>query len=356
MRMRTVSQLRYYTKITPKGIEQNLEDPMMAGTMLIIEAAEKMGMKWREVPGTRIIELDYKGNIKYFRSRIPSPTTDVGFFGCRDKFITKLLLMEKGVTVAKGYKNLKTDSQEQWRSIFDSLKKPLVVKPTHASHGDSVKMNVMSWEEFAPAVEEAFLARSYPDAGVIVEETFEGKEYRILTTREKVLGIMYRIPANVIGDGKLSVQQLIELKNLNFKEDWEGSLYPDIIIDEDLKNNLKNANLTLESVPAENQQVWLRTVSNISQGGDGVDVTDDVDPSVKEIALQAIRAIPGLEIAGLDFLTKDITQPQSPNSHIIIEVNANPELSIHDVPSIGKNRGAIREFLTLIYPELKGQS
>lgn len=99
----------------------------------------------------------------------------------------------------------------------------------------------------------------------------------------------------------------------------------------------------------------MRKVSNVSQGGDAIDFTDQAHPSVIEIALKTIRAIPRLSFTGMDFMTKDITKPQTKDSYVIIEINDSPGFDIHDNPYQGKNRHAAREFLYLMFPELNTQ-
>jgi hypothetical protein len=69
-----------------------------------------------------------------------------------------------------------------------------------------------------------------------------------------------------------------------------------------------------------------------------------------------VRAIPGLSFAGIDFMTTDITQPQTEDSYVIIEVNTSPGFDIHDSPYVGKNRHSALEFLYLMLPELKNSA
>lgn len=107
------------------------------------------------------------------------------------------------------------------------------------------------------------------------------------------------------------------------------------------------------SIPQKGKRIYLRRVSNVSQGGAAIDFTDKVHSSVKEIALKAINAVPGLSFAGIDFLSKDITKKQTQDSYIIIEINDSPGFDIHDFPYEGENRHAAREFLFLMFPELK---
>lgn len=343
---------KFYTRETVQG--RSIEDPWSVGTTYIIAEAEQLGITWREIPGTRIFELTYKGRNAYFRRRIPFSTTDVGYYGCLDKNVTRLLLQDKGIQIPRGFVLRKSDNQDYWIEVFNALSKPLVIKPTHASHGDGVYLNVLTLEDFIQSVKKAFTTRDYPDAGVLVEETMGGKECRILATREKVIAIMHRVPANVVGNGLNTIKQLIEIKNLDpMREDIDDALYRQIRVDDDLLRNITSQDLTLESVPKKDEVIYLRQVSNLSQGGDGIDITDEVHESVKEVALKVINAIPGLSFAGIDFMTKDYLSTQTNDMYSVIEVNNSPELAIHDKPLIGgKNRHAAREFLRLHFPEL----
>ena len=120
-------------------------------------------------------------------------------------------------------------------------------------------------------------------------------------------------------------------------------------------SHLQSQNLTLDSVPAKDDRIFLRLNSNISTGGDSLDVTDSVHPSVIEIAKRAVAAFPGLAFAGIDFMTKDITAEQTPGSYVIVEVNESPGYSIHDQPYEGKNRHGAYEFLCVLFPELRAE-
>lgn len=91
-------------------------------------------------------------------------------------------------------------------------------------------------------------------------------------------------------------------------------------------------------------------------GGDTIDLTDEIHPTVKELALKAINAIPGLAIAGIDFMTKDLFSPQTPETYSVVEVNHNAEFGIHHFPMVGKERNATFDFLQLLFPELESKS
>lgn len=343
----------HYQRFTPKGMVQ--DSPIPLSTRLILKAADECGVKWTVLPGTRIIELEYQGQQKYFRYQISTETTDIGFFGCLDKGITNQLLSANGVSVPKGYGLNRTDTREYWMEVFNALEKPLVVKPTYGNQGNAITMNITDETEYMTAVEKAFSFLNDPEAGVIVEQTIKGQEYRILATREEVLGILYRMPANVVGDGSSTVEQLLEQKNADPRRGDTVSRFALFIIhiDDDLKRTLAAQGKSLSYVPQKDERVFLRQVSNISKGGDSIDVTDEVHPSVKEIALKAINAIPGMYFAGIDFMTENIKEPQGEGTHAVIEVNSSPGFCIQVFPYLGKPRRAQYVFLKMAFPQLQ---
>lgn len=342
-----------YVRYTPHGLE--VDYPISFSTKLILWEAEKHGVRWEKVPEAEIFELTLGQQKEYFHYQIPSTTTALGTFCCNKKNITRRLLSNQGISIAKGYKLKKSDSSDYQEEIYSHLKKPLVVKPLTGSWGAQVTVNINSIEAYKNALDQAF-SHTALKAEAIVEEMFFGNEYRILTTKNKVIGIVHRKPAHVIGDGKLTVKQLVKQKNqhpLRGNKTQANTSHYKIKITKTALGNLIEQNLTPNSIPKKNQHVYLQKVSNVSQGGEAIDVTDIVHQSVKDLALKVIRAIPGLEFTGIDFMTTDITKPQTNESYIIIEINDSPGFDIHDFPYQGKNRHAAREFLYILFPTLR---
>ena len=342
-----------YHYFSPEGLKKN--KPVSNSSRLVLKEAEKCGIAWHITPGTQIITLTYKGEKKSYYHQVPSSTTALAKYACNNKQITINLLRQAGITVPRGYRIKSVDSTEYCRKIYDELQKPLVVKPTNGTWGENITVNITTFAEFVKAIEVAQTYAHKDRTHIIAEEMFSGDEYRVLLTQKKVIGILKRVPANVIGNGTDTIKKLIIEKN---KEPIRGNKneptsHLKIRMDTQLKKNLIKQGLTLESVPPESKRIFLRSVSNISQGGDAIDVTDQAHPSVSEIALKAINALPGLSFAGLDFMTKDITKPQKSTDYVIIEINDSPGFDIHDYPYKGKNRHAARAFLELIFPNLE---
>jgi cyanophycin synthetase len=340
-----------HTFATPNGI---IEEKIPLSTKIILEEAERLGVSWEAIPNTRILKLQHQNTIKFFRYQISSETTELALYSCLDKGVTKAFLTQAGIETSKGYKLEQGSTEKDWLDVFQGLNKPVVVKPSHGFQGKSIFMDIKKELPYLQAVKAAFAFSQEEGAGVMVEEMFIGQEYRVLATHEKTVAVLYREPANVIGDGKQTIHELIDETNADPRRgsDLNYALFK-IEIDEPLLQYLAEQDMSLGFVPAKNQKVFLRKVSNIAQGGNSIDVTDEVHPSVKEIAVQALKSIPGLPYAGVDFMTKDVTAPQKPGTYIVVEINSSPGICIHEFPFKGKPRHSEREFLFIMFPELK---
>ena len=340
-----------YQFFTPDGFRLNKR--VSNSSRLVLVEAEKYGVKWEIIPGTQIVSLNYQGKTTSFFHQVPATTTALAKYACTFKKITSNLLHTAGVQVPQGFRIKKDYSESYLKEVYETLKKPLVVKPSNGYFGDNITVGINKYEDYKKALDLA-LSYSPQKAIAIVEEMFEGKEYRIIATQEKVLGILHRVPANITGDGKHTVAELIAKKNQEPIRAEDGTKsHLKIKIDKDLKANIAEQNIELETVIEKGKQIFLRKVSNVSKGGEAIDCTDLAHPSVHEIATKAVKAIPGLSFAGLDFITTDISSPQNDNSYVIIEVNDSPGFDIHDYPYEGKNRHVAREFLFLHFPELR---
>ncbi len=182
---------------------------------------------------------------------------------------------------------------------------------------------------------------------MLVEDYIAGKEYRFLVMDNRVVGILHRVPANVFGDGKNTIAQLVEVKNQDplrgtgYKKPLEkiqlGLLEKQSLIEQQLKFN---------SVPTKGEIIYLRKNSNISTGGDSLDYTDLIHEGYHGIALQAAKAV-GAVISGVDMIVEDI-ESFNEDGYSIIELNFNPAIHIHNAPYIGENRHADDAVLDLL--------
>ncbi|MGL4991411.1 MAG: bifunctional glutamate--cysteine ligase GshA/glutathione synthetase GshB [Sarcina sp.] len=262
-----------------------------------------------------------------------------------NKEVTKKVLKNNGVRVPDGevYSNI-----EDAKADFILYKnKEIVIKPktTNFGLGISIFKNTFTKEDFYKALEIAFKE----DSSILIEEYIHGKEYRFLVIDNEVVGILHRVPANVLGDGLHKISELVEEKNKDFLR-GKGYVKPleKIKLGESEALFLKNQGLDFDYIPKNDEVVYLRENSNISTGGDSIDFTDEMHKSYKEIALKAANSV-SAKITGIDIMILDINKEASEYNHSIIELNFNPAIHIHCYPYKGKNRDVAQKLLKLLF-------
>lgn len=322
-------------------------------THLVLEEAERNGIAWKKVPFTEAFSLTYQGVTKYFHGQIPSETTEFAYHCCKNKEVAKSMLSNAGLSVSAGFVVKPTDEAEYTAQIFEILRKPLVVKPTNDQQGNNVFVNITTSQMLSKSMEKIYSFNGDRKVDLLIEHMFSGNEYRILATQEKILSVIKRVPANVVGDGKSTIQVLIDLKNSDPIR-LEMPTYNQIKIIKPLLRFLQLQALTLESVLPKGKKVFLLPHGplDISQGGDTIDVTDTIHSSVSEIVRQAMVSFPGLSLAGIDFMTTDINARQTSESYTIIEINSSPSLDWNEFPIVGPRRRVTYEFLKIMFPQL----
>src|SRR5437868_3888305 len=192
-------------------------------------------------------------------------------------------------------------------------------------------------------------AREFGDR-IVIEQYAAGRDHRVLVINGKVVACAERIPARVVGDGSSTIAQLIEKENRDPRRGiGHTKTLTKLPADERTVAFLAKQNLTLQSVPARNQSVFLRGTANLSTGGTAVDRTDEMHPD-NITACEMAAGIIGLDIAGIDVLTPDISVPFRENNAVIIEVNAGPGIRMHTHPAEGKPRNVGAPIIDMLYP------
>lgn len=329
--------------IDPEILKENL--PL--STMSIVNEAVNRGICYEVLLPRAIVLLSYNDHEEYLFFQSCSKTTYVAGRICRDKSITKYFLARSGIEVPSGQlfeKNQKDEALE----FAHQIGWPVVLKPYQGERGKQVFSDVRDETSF----QEKWTTFDETEK-VIVETKFVGKEYRVWATQKGVFGITNRVPANVVGDGVSTIQILIDEKNKDEKRgiNLEPKPLKKIKVDEEVLSILSKSDKKLDSIPKEGEQVFLRSNSNLSTGGDSIESLDIAHQSVKDIAVKAINSIPGLAYAGVDFMTKDITKPQGKGTYVIIELNEVPGIDGHHFPAVGKPRNVAAAIIDLLFPE-----
>ena len=313
-------------KFSPLPGYENFE----ATTQMIISEVMRRKLPLEIIdPDNNLISVRY--NDKDFiilEGTISDANSLIAYWISDDKWMTKQFLQRNGINHANGI----LLEQEYSPEKLNKLKLPAVVKPVNTDHGIAVSTNLQTREDLISAIENAF---RYSEK-VIVEEYFPGREYRFLVIDYKVRAIAFREPANVTGDGENTIEQLIDKKNVGRGTDYRYPLLK-INVDDEVTRHLKAVSLSTESILKKGEKIYLRKNSNLSTGGDSIDVTDDMPEFYHEIAVRAAQSA-GLKIAGVDIIIKDTTLVPSSDNYIVVELNAPAMLSMHDFPYIGENR------------------
>lgn len=329
----------YTKRFNLKGFED-----MELSTQILMKEAIKRGIKFEVLDREdNFISLEKNGKLEYIKQATKTSVDNYAtVLAMNNKVVTKKILDKKDVRVPKGEEFTSID--ESIRRIEKYVNLPVVIKPksTNFGLGISIFSDGGGKEELTKALDFAFSK----DNTVLIEEFIKGKEFRFLVIGDKVSGILHRVPANVKGDGKHTIEELIEIKN---KDSLRGKGYKTplekIEIDTSVLLYLKNHNRDIYTVLKEGEEVFLRENSNISTGGDSIDFTDVIPNRFKEIAIKSAKSI-GAKICGVDMVIEDYTDERS--NYGIIELNFNPAIHIHSYPYEGKERNVAKDILNLL--------
>lgn len=313
-------------------------------TQILMKESIKRGIEVNLIDRSEnFISLKRQDKVEYIKQATKTSKDNyISVLMMENKVVTKKVLEKAKIRVPKGMEFNSLESAMNKVNEFINI--PIVIKPksTNFGIGISIFKDGASKEDIIRGLNIAF---KY-DNTVLVEEFIQGKEYRFLVIKDKVVGILHRVPANVVGDGVKSINELVDDKNLNpLRGKGYKTPLEKIKIDENVKLFLKQSNKDINYVPNKDEIVYLRENSNISTGGDSIDYTDDIPKKFKDIAVQCSKAIDA-NICGVDMMIKDYSDENS--SYGIIELNFNPAIHIHSYPYIGKERKIAEEILKLL--------
>lgn len=313
-------------------------------TQLLIKEAVRRGIEVDVLDRhDHFIRLRKKDRTEYIKQATrTSLDTYIAPLIMENKEVTKLILREHGIQVPNG---ISVFSLEEAESVFTQFQgRSIVVKPKSTNFGIGVHvLKTVQRDEYMESVARAF----EHDHVVMIEEFIEGREYRFLVIGEETAAVLYRVPANVQGDGVHSIAELVEEKN---KDPLRGEGYvtplEKIKLGEVERAFLHAQGLSIDVVPAAGQVVYLRENSNISTGGDSIDFTDEMPDFYKDIAVKAAKAV-GARICGADMIVRDLDMGPTSDGYSIIELNFNPALHIHNYPYRGMNREVEKKVLNM---------
>jgi len=309
----------------------------------IVDAAVQRNIPYRRMTEGSMVQFGWGSKQKRIQAAETSDTSAIAEAIAQDKELTKNLLTAAGVSVPIG--EVVNNADDAWRAA-QKIGGPIVLKPKDGNQGKGVVANIQTEAE----VRAGFEVTQAFGRHTIVERFLPGADYRLLVVGNRLSAAARREPAQVVGDGTHTVEQLVEMENKNpLRGDGHATALTKIRFDDIALAHLASSGLSPQYVPKTGERVLLRNNANLSTGGTATDVTDDVHPDVAASAVAAAQMI-GLDIAGVDILCEAIYKPLEQQGGGIVEVNAAPGLRMHLKPSYGKSRPVGEDIINMMFP------
>jgi len=312
-------------------------------TASLVNAAEERDIPWLRLNRYSLVQFGHGRYQQRIQATTTGRTGNIAVELAGDKEETSGILRDLGLPVP---------DQRIVRQATDAVRAakrigfPVVLKPLAGNHGRGVSINLKTPEEVRAAFDKA---REHGRT-VIVESYIEGFDHRLLVIDGKLVAAAKREPGHVVGDGVHTIEQLVDIVN---KDPRRGVGHEKVLtrleFDHQAERLLKKIGYDKDAVPAKDEIVYLRSTANLSTGGTALDVTDTIHPDNREMAIRSISAI-GLDIGGVDFLTKDITLSYREAGGAICEVNAGPGFRMHVAPSEGTPRDVGGAVVDMLFP------
>ena len=310
----------------------------------IVLEAKSRGIPWIRLNKYSLVQLGYGANQKRIQATVTSETSSIGVELACDKEDTKYLLEQAEVEVPRG------DIISREGSLEDACRYvgyPLVIKPIDGNHGRGITVNINSYEDAL----DAFKVAKEVSRRVIVEKYITGEDYRLLVINNNFVAAAKRTPAHVVGDGKSTIEELVEEVNKDPRRGYgHEKVLTAITINDLTKTIIADAGYTTDSVLKEGERLILKDTANLSTGGTAEDLTDIVHPANVSMA-ERISKIIDLDICGIDIMTSDISQPLSDTGGAVLEVNAGPGFRMHLAPTTGLPRNVAAPVVDKLFPQ-----
>jgi cyanophycin synthetase len=314
-------------------------------TQAVIDEATSRDIPYLRLNEQSLVQLGQGKYQRRVRATMTSLTPALAVDIAGDKKLTNRLLASAGLPVPRSEV---VRSEDEALTAARRIGFPVVVKPLDGNHGRGVALELETEEEIRQGFQRA---RDQSRRGVVVVESFvKGKDYRVLVIGGHMVAVAQRVPANVTGDGRRTVKELVEEANNDPRRGiGHEKVLTRIKIDDAAEELLEKQGYTLDDIPLKDAFVKLAATGNMSTGGISIDRTWEAHEENVEIAEEAARVV-GLDVAGIDFLTPDISQPVRETGGAIVEVNAAPGFRMHTHPTEGEAQYVARPVVDLLFP------
>lgn len=306
---------------------------------LYLDAAVHRGWTVERIGKSFYAFYDSDRFVGVLQQMITSLTSSVAVSICARKDIARLFFKKNNVAIAEGESFL-SDELPEAISYFESVGKPVVVKPSRGAAGKGISMNVTADGRFRAAWEEALAAQAGKGT-VVVEQQVPGIDIRVFVVGGKVVAASTRLPAFVVGDGRTSLSGLIQEKQQERSQSAYLKRMP-IAVDFEW---LDAQGLQPDSIIENSKIVILNMAFNIHQGGTNLDLTGKISTSIENLARAAAESVPGLEVAGVDLMVQSL---ESAEGAVVLEANTSANIAVHHYPGYGEPRLVADSVLDLL--------
>lgn len=324
--------IRQVLPAIPGGFRQVASAPL-AHVPLICRAAEASGLSLQEVGDTTYFYEGRRAVGGVHQHRITTMVGKHAITVCDSKAHTRQMLQAAGLPTPRGV----ALSSEQLHDAFVHARGfgLSVLKPSYGMRGRGITIGIATDDGLRAAWETARSAHGNDRHGrFVLEEQIEGIDLRVFVVGRRVAAAATRVPAHVIGDGRLSIAALVEMKEQ--RRNQNAYLVWPLTVDTEY---LARVARTQDDVPGAGEIVLLNGLANLHLGGENVDVTDLVHPDLLALAVDATRAVPGLNVAGVDLMAPDL---HTIDGAVVLELNAGANIQMHHSPTYGQERDVAR--------------
>lgn len=297
--------------------------------------------------GTRVLVSDGETSVRFNHSRTDR-ITDEAYRVVESKYETSEALRNAGIPVPASYQfDTNSSDFQEIADTAESLGYPVVLKPVRGSVGRGVFANIRSVEDlrhyYNHLIEKLRVRR------IVLERHHFGDDFRVYVVGNRYVAACKRIPANVVGDGRSTIDELIAQKNVVRRENpfLSGGL---IVKDYEVKEMIRRAGYTLKSVLPAGEKVALREKANASAGGDVVDVTHELPERIQQASVQAVQAVDGLPAAGVDVLWDPVNSAGREDDFVIIEMNSRAHIGVNMYPTHGAGQDVPKALIDEYFP------
>lgn len=298
---------------------------------IIINEARRRGIGVEvEDEDAALFRLFHGGRTVSCRESLTDLTTSVAMTRCDDKALTRRLLAKAGLSVPDQAVAGEAESDRAFLKRHGRI----VVKPARGEQGRGISVDMRTESELERAVGRA---RQVADV-VLLEQYVEGQDLRIVVIDYAVVAAAIRRPASVVGNGKATVEQLIQFQSRRRAAATGGE--STIPLDEETERCVRAEGWEMDSVLPAGQALAVRKTANLHTGGTIHDVTAALHPVLADAAVRGARALE-IPVVGFDFLVSDPADPD----YVVIEANERPGLANHEPQPTAER------FIDLLFPQ-----